>query len=464
MSGTHTEHSSRGAAGTPRINPEAEAQRIERLGLGDLMSRVKYVPSEQECRRILNVSSDASLDDARARFRALSRAFHPDSTLMSDKTRAAALFAVVQRAWEELEKKLQEPSHSGEQDRPNERPRPNTRPSPQDAPESDNGARDRDVNLVMARLRSASPEVLFLLCDYLRKNILRTAPTILIQPERFVGREGALNRATASVAMFDLLKNITVEAYYPLAGAIVSELERSLAPSLGVRDWTWRENKVHAWAGMLGLPLEGVSVIRTTVVVIAQCETEKGTIHIPSIHDGALYPELEPWMFSEHVKVLQRISPTLCSGVTRLTGSQVPIAILGPLNSDSYLKTVGIRVCASGVSQRSDTQGREIRDMFDGIELRPMYGRGTSRIVFNPAVVRSVTVHLDDGRPELIVEYHPAPGELIPPAARYDLSALSRGDRSATSLFGEMIVASNTRDIGVRAAPLTVHHDGTTGP
>lgn len=107
MPGTHTEHLSRGTAGTPPINPEAEAQRIERLGLNDRMGRVKYAPSEEECRRILGISQGASLDDARARFRALSRAFHPDSTSMSDKARAAGLFAMVQRAWDEIEGRQQ---------------------------------------------------------------------------------------------------------------------------------------------------------------------------------------------------------------------------------------------------------------------------------------------------------------------------------------------------------------------
>lgn len=301
------------------------------------------------------------------------------------------------------------------------------------------------------------------MCEYLRKDILRTAPTILIKPERFVGRDGALNRATASVAMFDLLKDITVEVYFPHAGAIVSELEKTLAPSLGVRDWTRRENKVHTWASALGLPLEGVSVIRTTVVVIAECETEKGTINIPSIHNGMLYPELEPWMFHEQVEVLRRMNPTLCSGFARLTGSQVPITIVGPLASDSDLKAHGIRVCARGVSRQNDIHNRDIRDLFDGVELRDQLGRVTSRIVFDPSVVRSASLHFSSGRPELTVEYHPATGELIPPTARYDLSALSRWDHSAASIFGEMILASNPRNIGIRAAPLVVHRDHSRG-
>ncbi len=463
MSETHTENASRGAAGAPRFNPEAEAQRIERLGLSELMGRVRYVPSEQECRRILNVSPDATLEDARVRFRALSKAFHPDSTSMSDKTRAGMLFAIVQRAWEELEKKQQAPPPSEDHERPTPRPQP--RPSPHTSPNSSyDGRHYSDVNRVLAKLRTASPEVLFLTCDYLRRNILKTAPTILTQPEAFVGHNGALNRSTAAVAMFDLLKDITVEVYYPLAGAIVSELEKALAPSLGVRDWTGRENKVQAWASMLGLTLARVAVIRTTVVMIAQCETEKGTIHIPSIHAGMLYPELEPWMFSEQVEVLQRLDPHLFNGSSRLTGSQVPITVLGSLISDSQLKTVGIRVCTNGVSGRKDREGREIRDMFDGLEFQTIYGRKTSRIVFDPTVVRSATLHLQGSRPDLTIEYHPAPGELIPPVARYNLSELSRGESSATSIFGEMIIASNSRDIGIRAASLTVQHDYTRAP
>lgn len=414
---------------------EAEAARIERLGVIERFAKRSYTPNASECRAVLDMHSSATKDACQARYRELVRLFHPDRTTLVDTTRAGAIFTAIRRAWEVIEKQMSPEEGQGQStQRPN--PESHYRPPHQST----------EIDRILRTIRPLSPEVGFQMCNYLRLNVLRTGPTSLVQPASFVGVRGPLNRSTASVRMFDCLQSIGAENYVEMAGQMVSELERRLTPTLGLRDWAMKQHRIHQWAMSLGLQIQQASVVRTTVFECAECVTDKGTFLFPSMRDGKLQLKIEPWSFSEQVENLKRLDLLFAEGSRRLLGAEVPILVTGVCNSTRDLARWGIRVCTKGV-----TEMHGIQDTFDGLELSSALVNTVIKL--DPERVCSATLHLEGIRKNLIIEYYPRPGAATGTVCSYDVDNYLRSSGPVT---GKVILSADAHEIGRSAPPLPV--------